>query len=396
MAGDSLWAAIRRDSSWQATSSGGLAAFVGFGSSFAVILHGVAAAGASPAEAASGLLALLVITGLLGIVVSVGLRMPLIVAWTTPGAALLVSTPAPQGGFAFTVGAFVVCGLLIMVTGLWPFMSRLVGAIPRSLASAMLGGIVFQLCLAPILGLREKPVFILLILAVWVVVGRFQRTLAVPAAVVVAVALAAFDLHNAGALSLHLPLTWVTPQFSLSAIVSLGVPLFVVTMAGQNIPGFAVLNINGYRPRHGFLLGATGLASLLVAPFGGIPINLAAITAAMCASSEAHADASRRWWASTIAGLFYILIGLFSGLITTFIALSSPVLITAVAGIALFGALASSLAGAAAEPGERDAAMVTFLMAASGLQILGVGGAFWGLLAGGAILLLQRVRSRMR
>ena len=395
MAGESLWTAIRRDSSWQATSSGSLAAFVGFGSSFAVILHGVAASGASPAEAASGLFALLIVTGLFSILVSIKLRMPIIVAWTTPGAALLVSTPAPHGGFAYTAGAFVVCGLLIMATGLWPFMSRLVGAIPRSLASAMLGGIVFELCLAPILGLREKPLFIVLILAVWVVVGRFRRTLAVPAAVVVAVGLAALDLHDAAALSLHLPLTWVTPRFSLAAIISLGVPLFVVTMAGQNIPGFAVLNINGYRPRHGLLLGATGLASLLVAPFGGIAINLAAITAAMCASPEAHPEPSRRWWASTIAGLFYILIGLFSGLITTFIALSSPVLITAVAGIALFGALASSLAGAAAEPSERDAAMVTFLMAASGLQIFGIGGAFWGLLAGGAILVLQRVRSNM-
>ncbi|MCB8880440.1 benzoate/H(+) symporter BenE family transporter [Acidisoma cellulosilytica] len=395
MAIESLWTAIRRDSSWQAASSGSLAAFVGFGSSFAVILHGVAAAGASPVQAASGLFALLVVTGLFSILVSVKLRMPIIVAWTTPGAALLVSTPAPHGGFAYTVGAFFVCGLLIMMTGFWPVMSRIVGAIPRSLASAMLGGIVFELCLAPILGLRDKPLFIVLILLVWVVVGRIRRTLAVPAAVVVAVGLAALDLHDASAISLHLPLAWVTPRFSLSVAISVAVPLFVVTMAGQNIPGFAVLNINGYRPRHGFLLGATGLASMLVAPFGGIPINLAAITAAMCASPEAHTDADRRWWASAVAGFVYMAIGLFSGLITTFIALSSPVLITAVAGIALFGALASSLAGAVAEPAERDAAMVTFLMAASGLQIFGIGGAFWGLLAGGAVLTLQRVRSKM-
>jgi benzoate membrane transport protein len=139
----------------------------------------------------------------------------------------------------------------------------------------------------------------------------------------------------------------------------------------------------------------TGFASMLVAPFGAIPINLAAITAAMCASAEGHADADRRWWASAVSGMVYILIGLFSGLITTFIALSSPALITAVAGIALFGALANSLAGAAAEPSERDAAMVTFLLSASGLQILGIGGAFWGLLAGCAILALQRLRYEM-
>jgi benzoate membrane transport protein len=385
---------IRRDSSLQATSAGILAAFVGFGSSFAVILKGVTAAGASPAEAASGLLALLIVTGLFGIVISVWTRVPILVAWTTPGAALLISSPSVHGGFAYAVGAFVVCGLLIMISGLWPAMSRLVGAIPRSLASAMLAGIVFELCLAPVLGLQDKPLFIAVILLVWAVVSRLRRPLAVPAAVLVAIGLASLDLHDAAALSLHLSPQWITPRFSLAATMSLAVPLFVVTMAGQNIPGFAVLAINGYRPRHGLLLAATGLASVVVAPFGAIPINLAAITAAMCASAEAHPDSHRRWWASVVAGSVYILIGLFSGLITTFIALSSPVLITAVAGIALFGALASSLAGATAEPSERDAAMVTFLLSASGLHLLGIGGAFWGLLAGGLVLAIQRLRRR--
>lgn len=387
---------IRRDSSLQATSAGILAAFVGFGSSFAVILKGVTAAGASPAEAASGLLALLIVTGLFGIIISLWTRVPILVAWTTPGAALLISSPTVAGGFPYAVGAFVICGLLIMVSGLWPAMSRMVGAIPRSLASAMLAGIVFELCLAPVLGLPDKPLFIVVILLVWAVVSRLRRALAVPAAVLVAIGLASLELHDAAALSLRLSPQWITPRFSLAATMSLAVPLFVVTMAGQNIPGFAVLAINGYRPRHGLLLAATGLASVVVAPFGAIPINLAAITAAMCASAEAHPDTRRRWWASVVAGSVYILIGLFSGLITTFIALSSPVLITAVAGIALFGALASSLAGATAEPSERDAAMVTFLLAASGLHLLGIGGAFWGLLAGGMVLAIQRLRQRER
>ncbi|MBW4023615.1 MAG: benzoate/H(+) symporter BenE family transporter [Proteobacteria bacterium] len=385
---------MRRDVSLQATAAGALAAFVGFGSSFAVILRGVTAAGASPAEAASGLLALCVATGLCGVLLSLKTRMPIIVAWTTPGAALLASSPPVHGGFGYAVGAFIVSGLLIILAGLWPAMSRAVAAIPRSLASAMLGGIVFGLCLAPIQGLQEKPGFILIILAVWAVIGRVRRTLAVPAAVVVAVALAALDLHGAGALSLKPQLVWVTPRFSLSAIISLAVPLFVVTMAGQNIPGFAVLNMNGYRPRHDLLLGATGFASLIVAPFGAITINLAAITAAMCASPESHVDPGRRWWASTVAGSVYVVIGLFSGLITTFIALSSPVLITAVAGIALFGALGSAVAGATAEPAERDAAMVTFIFAASGFRILGIGGAFWGLLVGGTILAIQHHRRK--
>ena len=373
---------IRGDMSLQATTAGVLAAFVGFGSSFAVILRGVAAAGASPAQAASGLLALCVITGVCGILLSLKTRMPIIVAWTTPGAALLASGPPVHGGFGYAVGAFLVSGLLIILAGLWPAMSRAVAAIPRSLASAMLGGIVFGLCLAPVLRLQEKPGFIVIILAVWVVTGRLRRALAVPAAVVVAVGLAALDLHGGAALSLKPQLTWVTPRFSLSTIVSLAVPLFVVTMAGQNVPGFAVLSMNGYRPRHATLLGATGLATVLVAPFGAIPINLAAITAAMCASHEAHADPRRRWWAAAVAGGVYVLIGLFSGLITTFIARSSPVLIAAVAGIALLGALGSAVAGATAEPLERDAAMVTFIFAASGFRILGIGGRLLGVAGG--------------
>lgn len=387
---------IRQDISLQATMAGLLAAFVGFGSSFAVILRGVTAAGASPAQAASGLMALCVIMGLCGMVLSLRMRMPIITAWTTPGAALLASSPPAHGGFGYAVGAFLISGVMIVVAGLWPAMSRAVAAIPRSLASAMLGGIVFSLCLAPILGMREKPGFILIILAVWAVVVRLRRPLAVPAAVVVAVGLAALDLHGASALSLKPQLVWVTPRFSLAAIVSLAVPLFVVTMAGQNIPGFAVLNMNGYRPRHSTLLATTGLASALIAPFGAVSVNLAAITAAMCASHEAHPDPNRRWWASVVAGGVYVVIGPFSGLITAFIALSSPVLITAVAGIALFGALGSAVAGATAEPAERDAAMVTFLFASSGFEILGIGGAFWGLLAGGAILAVQRYRRSER
>jgi benzoate membrane transport protein len=374
---------IRGDISLQATTAGMLAAFVGFGSSFAVILRGVAEAGASPAQAASSLLVLCVVTGVCGILLSFTTRMPIIVAWTTPGAALLASGPPVHGGFSYAVGAFLIAGLLIILTGLWPLMGRAVAAIPRSLASAMLGGIVFGLCLAPVLGLQEKPGFIVIILLVWVVVGRLWRPLAVPAAVAVAVGLAALDLHSGAALSLKPQIVWVTPRFSLSTIVSLAIPLFVVTMAGQNVPGFAVLSMNGYRPRHATLLGATGLATVLVAPFGAIPINLAAITAAMCASHEAHADPRRRWWASAVAGGVYVVIGLFSGLITTFIALSSPVLITAVAGIALFGALGGAVAGATAEPSERDAAIVTFIFAASGFRALGIGGAFWGLIAGG-------------
>jgi benzoate membrane transport protein len=379
--------------SLQATMAGVLAAFVGFGGSFAVVVSGLRAAGASPAQAASGLLALSVVMGLCGIYLSARTRMPISVAWSTPGAALLASAPPVHGGYGYAVGAFIVCGCLIILTGLWSPLGRAVAAIPRSLVSAMLAGVVFSLCLAPILGLREKPLFILIILAVWLVVSRIRRVLAVPAAVVVAIGLAALTLHGGGAhLSLWPHLLWVTPRFSFSAVISVALPMFVVTMAGQNIPGFAVLNLNGYRPRPGPILTATGIASLLVTPFGAHTINLAAITAALCAGHEAHPDPARRWWAGAVNGGVYVVFGLLSGAITTFVALSSPVLIFAVAGVALFGVLGVSLANAAAEPADRDAAMVTFLLSASGLHLAGIGGAFWGLVGGGAILAVQRYR----
>ena len=185
----------------------------------------------------------------------------------------------------------------------------------------------------------------------------------------------------------------VMPHLVPASLLGIGVPLFIVTMASQNIPGLAVLSLNGFKPDPGKLFRATGLASLTAAPFGGHALNLAAITAAMCAGPDAHTELRRRYWAAVIAGLAYVVIGLLAGAATAFVRASPPVLIEAVAGLALLGALGSALAAAAAETRTREAAMVTFVIAASGLTIAGIGGAFWGLLAGGAMLLLHRRRS---
>jgi benzoate membrane transport protein len=381
--------------SMQAAAAGLLAAVVGFASSFAVIVQGLVSVGATRAEAASGLMALSVVMGLVAIALSLRTRLPISIAWSTPGAALLVTSGVPQGGFPAAVGAFLVAGALVVVAGLWKPLGRWVAAIPAPLANAMLAGVLFGLCLAPVRAVAELPLLGLAVVVVWAVVAKFRRLYAVPAAVVVAMVLIAATTQIApgdpGALWPRPVL--VLPAFAPGAIVGIALPLFIVTMASQNIPGIAVLNVNGYRPAPGPLFQVTGVGSLIAAPFGGHAVNLAAITAALCAGPDAHPDPARRWWAATVAGVAYVLFGLGAGAATTFISAAPPVLIEAVAGLALLGAFGSALMAAVAAPADREAAIVTFLVSASGLTFLGIGGAFWGLVAGGAIMALGRWRA---
>jgi benzoate membrane transport protein len=378
----------------QALAAGVLAAFVGFASSFAVILAGLRAVGASQAEAASGLMALSIAMGVCGIYLSLKTRQPISIAWSTPGAALLATTGAVEGGFAAAVGAFLVSGALIVVAGLWKPLGRWVAAIPAALANAMLAGVLLGLCLAPVRAVAEAPVYGLVIVGVWAVVLRFRRLYAVPVAVLVTLALIAATTEVApGALGPLWPdPVLVTPGLSTAALVGIALPLFIVTMASQNIPGIAVLNVNGYRPAPGPLFSVTGVFSLAAAPFGGHAVNLAAITAALCASEEAHADPARRYWSAAVAGATYVVFGLLAVAATAFISASPPILIEAVAGLALLGAFGSALMGAMSAAQDREAAVVTFLVTASGLTFLGIGGAFWGLVAGGAMLALGRWR----
>ena len=384
---------MRRSFSASAVAAGLLAGFVGFASSFAVVLQGLNAMGASPAQAASGLMALSITMGLCGILLSIRRRMPVSVAWSTPGAALLASSAMPEGGFAAAVGAFLATGALIVLAGLWKPLGRAVAAIPASLASAMLAGVLLGLCLAPVRAVAEAPVLGLAIVVAWAVVGRINRLLAVPAAVLVALVLIAVTVKLPSGLAGRLmpaPVS-VVPQFPLSAIVGIALPLFLVTMASQNIPGMAVLNVNGYRPAPGPLFTVTGLFSLLAAPFGGHGVNLAAITAALCAGPEVHPDPTRRWPAAVVAGAVYVLFGLLAGAATAFVGAAPPILIQAVAGLALLGAFGGALMGAVAEPQDREAAIITFIVTASGLTVFGISGAFWGLLAGGAMRALGRL-----
>ena len=374
-------------------AAGLLAAFVGFASTFAVVLRGFSAVGATPEQAASGLMASSIAMGIGGIWLSLRTRMPVSVAWSTPGAALLSSTGMVEGGFPAAVGAFMVTGVLLVAAGLFRPLGRAVAAIPAPLANAMLAGVLLGLCLAPVKAVAQAPAMGLAIVVTWAVVARFNRLFAVPAAVVVtaALVLATTTLPDGSAAAMWPAPVLVLPEFVPTTLLGIAVPLFLVTMASQNIPGMAVLNANGYRPDPGPLFTRTGLLTLAGTPFGGQAVNLAAITAAICAGPDAHPDPARRWIAAVVAGAVYIVFGLLAGAATVLIGAAPPVLIEAVAGLALLGAFGNALLGAVADPARREAAVVTFLVSASGLAIWGIGGAFWGLLAGGVMLALERV-----
>jgi len=382
---------MARPDTLQPTLAGCVMACVGFASSFAVVIQGLTAAGASQAQAASGLMAAAVAMGLAGLVLSLALRQPVSAAWSTPGAALLAATGAVEGGWPAAVGAFLIANGLLVAAGLIQPLGRAVAAIPGSLANAMLAGVLFGLCLAPIKAFVAAPGAAAIVIFVWLVVLRYRRVYATPAA---ALAAALVIAHNAPSLALGAadvaptPL-WIWPRFTLSGFASISLPLFIVTMASQNLPGIAVLKAYGYRPRPSLLIGVTGLFGILAAPFGGHAVNLSAITAAMCASPDAAPDPARRWIASATAGAVMVGLGVSAGAVMQ-LASGAPVLVEAVAGLALLGALGSALHNALIEQAEREAALATFLVAASGVAFYGIGGAFWGLIVGAVVLAVTR------
>lgn len=382
--------------SLQSVSAGLLAALVGFASSFAIVIQGLNASGASTAEATSGLMALSVSMGLCAIIASLWTKMPVSIAWSTPGAALLASAGTLEGGFSEAVGAFLICGGLIVLAGLIRPFGRAVAAIPAPLANAMLAGVLFGLCLAPVRAVAELPGFALIVILTWALAFRFARLYAVPLAMIMTFALAIssggpIDFANVSAVSQPVV---IVPTFTPEAIVSIALPLFIVTMASQNIPGIAVLKAYGYQPNSNFLFSLSGVFSLLSAPFGGHAVNLAAITAAMCAGEDADKNPEKRYWAAVTAGVVYILFGVFAGLVMILVAATPGILIEAVAGLALLGALAFSIGEATKSAETRDSAVITFAITASGISFFGVSGAFWGLLAGGAFMALTTVRSK--
>jgi benzoate membrane transport protein len=377
---------FREDFSQQAAFQGVLVAIVGYASSAAIVVQGLKAMNASPEQITSGLLLLGLGKGIVAIGLSLWTRMPISIAWTTPGLALLAVTPMVSGGFSAVVGAFMVTALLIMLAALWSPLGRLIQAIPKSIANAMLAGIIFKLCLAPFIALKQSPTVAAVILLSWVIMLKINKLYAVPTAVAVAIGAIIFTGgFDPGNSSLWPSVTFVTPIFTLEALISLAIPLFIVTMASQNITGLAVLSTFDYKPNPRDGLLATGFVSLLSAPFGAAAINYAAITAALCAGPDAHPDRDRRYVAAVVAGLGYIALAALAGVATALVVNSSPLLIEAVAGLALIGALASATAGALQAEEERIPAMATFLVTVSGLALFNIGPAFWGLVIGWAL-----------
>jgi benzoate membrane transport protein len=355
-----------------------------------LVIGGLRTVGATPDQAASGLLILCLTQAVIAIVLSLRFRMPLSFAWSSPGAALLLAAHKTTGNFGAAVGAFIVCGVLIAITGAFPQLTKLITRIPTPIASAMLAGILFPICLAPILASQQLPRLALPIVVVWLILYGFAPRWAVPGALVATIVVVGLSAGTSWLQSsVAAPqLSFVSPVFDPIVIVSLGIPLYLVTMAGQNVPGFAVLKTFGYEnvPARGILVGS-GLLTAGGALAGGHAINLAALSAAIMAGPDSHPDKSQRWVATVTAGVVYVGLGLCAGLASSLVAVTPPLLIETVAGLAMLGALVTSVSASLEQPENRVVAIITFLVVASGIVVVGVGSAFWGLIVGGIVML---------
>ena len=384
-------ASLLRDSSVASIAAGFVTVLVGFASSAAIVFQAAQALDATPAQTASWMWALGLGMGVTCIGLSLRWKMPVVTAWSTPGAAVL-ATSAAGVSMGEAVAGFLVSALLIAIAGFSGIFERMLGRIPLSLASAMLAGVLLRFGIDAFAAIQAAPALVLSMLATWLLARRWWPRYAVIATLLAGIAAAALagQLHLAGLrLELAQPV-WTTPRLSLASILGVALPLFVVTMASQNVPGVAAIRASGYPVPVSPAIGWTGVASLLLAPFGAFALNLAAITAAICMGPEAHADPARRYTAAVWAGLFYLLVGLFGATVAGLFAAFPQALVLAIAGIALFGTLGNSLVAALREEDEREAALVTFLVTASGLSLLGVGAAFWGLVAGVCVRLALR------
>lgn len=374
----------------QPVATGISIAFIGYTSTFAVVLTGLRAVGASPAEASSGVVALCVSLGLGTLYLSRRYRMPITGAWSTPGAAVLASAGRVAGGWQAAVGAFLVAAVLMVVTGLWPRLGSIVAKIPAPIAQAMLAGVLLQLCLVPVQALAAHPWEVAPILAVWLIVTVIAPRWAVPAAFAATVAvigcLAARGNGLHGTWLPHLALT--DPRLTWAAIAGIALPLYVVTMAAQNVPGAAIMSSYGFQVPWRASMAVTGLGSIVAAPFGGHAVNLAAISAALPASPQAHPDPARRWISSQAFGVTYLVIAAGTSALISFLAIAPSDVVGTVAGLGLLGtlgyALAASLAGTGEgfSPERHLAPAVTFVVAASGTTLAAVSSAFWALVAG--------------
>lgn len=365
-------------------SSGLIAVLVGYTSSVAIVFQAAWAAGASDAQLVSWMWALGMGMGLTCIALSLIWRAPILTAWSTPGAALL-ATSLGDLGMAQAIGVFLGCSALITLSGITGGFQKIMDWVPAPLASAMLAGVLLRFGMDLFASMQGRPLLVLTMFAIFLLARRSLARYAVPLALLVGILivliqddlpLAALDWTPA------LP-TWTSPAFSFHAFIGVAIPLFIVTMTSQNVPGLAVLRANGYaRVPASPLITITGATGLVLGPFGGFSFNLAAITAAICMSPDADPDATQRYRAAVWAGLFYILTGIFGATVVGLFAAFPFELVAAIAGLALLGTLGSSMHGALRDATMREAAAVTFLATASGMTLWGIGSAFWGLVLG--------------
>jgi benzoate membrane transport protein len=359
-----------------------VAALVGFGSTIAIIIAAAQAVGANAAQTSSWVAALCLAMAATSGFLSVRYRMPVVTAWSTPGAALI----AASSGISIhaAVGSFLLAGGLIMLAALIKPFGRLIERIPTSIAAAMLAGVLIRFVMAVFESAQGAPALVLPLVAIFLVVRLFNPALAVLAVLLVGIVLA-FGGGLARPLSSDLSLsslTFIAPAWEPAALIGLGLPLFLVTMASQNLPGLAVLKASGYQPPSRPILAATGLASVVTALFGAHTSNLAAISAAICTGPDTHPDPTKRWMVGPFYALSYLIFAAFSAALIGLIAALPPELIRTVAGLALTGAFAGALGSALSEEAKRFPAVLTLAVTASGLTLFGIGSAFWGLAAG--------------
>lgn len=359
---------------------------VGYTSSAAIVFQAALSAGASAADISSWLWALGIGMFATSVGLSLRFRAPVLTAWSTPGAALLVTSLAGVP-MAEAIGAFLLSSALIVLCGVFGLFEAIMQRVPKALAAALLAGVLVRFGLELFISLQTQIGMVLSMLFLYLLGRRYLPRYAVPVALLAGLLWAALGgLIRTQALRLEFatPL-WTTPVFSLGTMLGVGLPLFIITMASQNVPGLAVLRANGYTTPASPLITWTGVTGLLLAPFGGFAFNLAAITAAICMSPAADPLPERRYLAAVWAGIFYLLTGIFGATVAGLFTALPHELVAAIAGLALLGTIGNGLAGALLEEAEREAALVTFLVTASGLSLLGIGSAFWGLLFGLAV-----------
>ncbi|NIJ68352.1 benzoate membrane transport protein [Xanthomonas sp. 60] len=382
-----------RDVSAPAVMAGFITVLVGFASSAVIVFQAAQAVGAGQDEIASWIWALGLGMGVTCIGLSLRYRVPVVTAWSTPGAAMLV-VGAGGADLPEATGAFLLAAVMAALSGFSGVFARLMQRVPIALAAGMLAGVLLRFGLDVFVSMTTQRVMALAMFATWLLGRRMFPRYAVIATLAVGIAIAAVqgDLHLQSVhLQLALPV-WTTPSLSWSSVAGIALPLFVVTMASQNIPGVAVMRASGFEAPVSPVIGWIGVVNAVLAPFGAFALNLAAITAAICMSPDAHEDPARRYTAAVAAGGFYVIVGVLGATVAALLAAFPKELIACVAGIALFGTIANSLASALAVERDREAALVTFLVTASGLSLGGIGPAFWGLVAGGVCLVVLRPR----